>query len=104
MPCLSLLTDEAAIALAEHKGELAFGGLTDLSDAAAISLAEHRGAGLHLSGTLKSLSDGALTALAKRELGGNDFSGFEDEKLQARYEEILGNRNQIAHLRNGSAC
>ena len=58
---LTTLSDEAAEALAQHKGHLYLDGLTTLSDEAAKALAQYEG-WLHLDG-LRKLSDEAAVAL-----------------------------------------
>ena len=68
--CLSLdgltaLSDPAAEALGQKKGELSLNGLTTLSNAAAEALGQHKG-GLHLCG-IKKLSKEAATALSRNE-------------------------------------
>ena len=59
------MDDDAAKALAQHKGDLDLGGLTSLSDAAAQALAQQEGP-LYLI-SLTSLSDAAAQALAQHE-------------------------------------
>lgn len=61
----SVITEEAAQALAKHEYSLYLDGLTSLSDAAADALAKHEGE-LYLSG-LTSLSDAAAEALARHK-------------------------------------
>ena len=61
---LTTLSDEAAKALAQHKGTLYLNGLTTLSDEAATALAQHEGRSLSLPG-LTTLSDEAAKALAQ---------------------------------------
>jgi hypothetical protein len=63
--CLTELSDTAAQALAEHKGSLCLGGLTELSDTTVQTLARHKGS-LCLNG-LTELSDTAAQALAEHE-------------------------------------
>jgi hypothetical protein len=63
---LTLLSDEAAKALARHERQLSLNGLTTLSAAAAEALAQHQPSGLRLSG-LTTLSDEAAKALAEHK-------------------------------------
>ena len=62
----SVITEEAAQALAKHEYSLYLDGLTSLSVAAAQALRKHQGRALYLRG-LTSLSDAAADALAKHE-------------------------------------
>jgi len=61
------IEDEAAEALANHKGGLELNGLTSMNDMAAEALANYEGE-LFLNG-LTSLSDKATEALAKHSVG-----------------------------------
>jgi hypothetical protein len=80
---LTTLSDEAATALAQHKGSLSLNGLTTLSDEAAKALAQHEGE-LFLNG-LTTLSDEAAKALAQHkgelQLGSISFSLTSDSAL-----------------------
>jgi predicted DNA-binding WGR domain protein len=80
---LTSLSDGAAQALAQRKGDIELCGLTSLSDGAAQALAQHKG-DLYLSG-LKTLSGGAAQALAQHKgvLSLDGLTSLSDAAAQA---------------------
>ncbi len=89
---LTVLSDEAAQALARHERDLSLNGLTTLSAEAAKALSQHQALGLRLNG-LTTLSEEAAKALAQYKgflsLNGLTTLSADAAKALAQYKGFL---------------